>query len=173
MPQRGNTPIWTIEPLGKHHDRAAFSCEEEQLTDYLQKRASQDVQRFAAAVFVAVAPGSNQVLGYYSLSALSVALEAIPEEQAKLFARYPAVPVTLLGRLARDTTEKGTGLGEYLLMDALERSYRQSESIASSAVIVDAKSEQAAPFYVGYGFLPFPRSPRLLFLPMKTIAKLF
>jgi hypothetical protein len=58
-------------------------------------------------------------------------------------------------------------------MDALERSYRQSESIASSAVIVDAKSEQAAPFYVGYGFLPFPRSPRLLFLPMKTIAKLF
>jgi predicted N-acetyltransferase YhbS len=165
--------IWTIEPLGKHHDRAAFSCEEQQLTDYLQKRASQDVQRFAAVVFVAVANGSAQALGYYSLSALSVALDAIPEEQAKLFARYPAVPVTLLGRLARDISQKNKGLGEFLLMDALERAYRQSNSIASSAVIVDAKSERAASFYQDYGFLPFAETPQRLFLPMKTIAKLF
>ena len=150
-----------------------FSCEKEQLTGYLQKRASQDVQRYAAAVFVAVAPGSAQVLGYYSLSALSVALDAIPEVQAKLFARYPAVPVTRLGRLARDISQKNKGLGEFLLMDALERAYRQSETIASSAVIVDAKSERAAAFYRDYGFVPFPESPRRLFLPMKTIAKLF
>jgi hypothetical protein len=167
------TSAWKIEPLGKHHNRAAFSCEEPSLTDYLQKRASQDVQRFAAAVFVATHPGSAQVLGYYSLSALSVALDAIPEEQAKLFARYPAVPVTLLGRLARDITQKNSGLGEFLLMDALQRAYRQSDSIASSAVIVDAKSERAACFYQDYGFLLFPESPRRLFLPMKTIAKLF
>ncbi len=166
-------PTWTIEPLGKHHDRAEFSCEEVQLSDYLKKRASQDVQRFAAAVFVAADPDSTQVLGYYSLSALSVALEAIPEEQAKLFARYPAVPATLLGRLARDISQKNKGLGEFLLMDALERAYWQSDAIASSAVIVDAKSERAEAFYRDYGFLPFPDTPRRLFLPMKTIAKLF
>ena len=102
-----------------------------------------------------------------------MALDAIPEVQAKLFARYPAVPVTLLGRLARDISQKNKGLGEFLLMDALERAYRQSETIASSAVIVDAKSERAAAFYRDYGFVPFPESPRRLFLPMKTIAKLF
>lgn len=167
------TSTWTIEPLGKHHNRAAFSCEEPALTDYLQKRASQDVQRCAAAVFVATQPGSAQVLGYYSLSALSVALDAIAEDQAKLFAKYPAVPVTLLGRLARDISQKNKGLGEFLLMDALQRAYGLSDSIASSAVIVDAKGERAASFYQGYGFLPFPASPRRLFLPMKTIAKLF
>lgn len=167
------TSTWTIEPLGKHHNRAAFSCEEPSLTDYLQKRASQDVQRFAAAVFVAIQPGSTQVLGYYSLSALSVALDAIPDDQAKLFARYPAVPVTLLGRLARDISQKNKGLGEFLLIDALQRAHQQSASIASSAIIVDAKSERAASFYRDYGFLPFPDSPRRLFLPMKTIAKLF
>jgi predicted N-acetyltransferase YhbS len=164
---------WEIKPLGKHHDRAAFSCEEEQLTDYLQKRASQDVQRFAAAVFVATFPGSARVVGYYSLSALSVGLDAIPEDQARLFARYPAVPVTLLGRLARDISQKNKKLGEVLLMDALQRAYRQSHEIASSAVVVDAKSERAATYYANYGFLPFPNSARRLFLPMKTIAKLF
>lgn len=174
MASHATTPLaWVIEPLGKQHDRAAFSCEEPELTEYLQKRASQDIQRYAAAVFVATQPGDTQVLGYYSLSALSVALDAIPEEQAKHFARYPAVPVTLLGRLARDASEKKKGLGEFLLMDALQRAYRQSDSIASSAVIVDAKSERAAAFYQVYGFLPFPDSPRRLFLPMKTIAKLF
>lgn len=164
---------WSIEPLGKQHDRAAFSCEEAELTEYLQKRASQDVQRYAAAVFVATQPDGSRVLGFYSLSALSVSLEDVPEEQAKYFARYPAVPVTLLGRLARDVSQKSQGLGELLLMNALQRAYRQSGSTASSAVIVDAKSERAAAFYQGYGFLPFINSTRRLFLPMKTIAKLF
>ena len=173
MARNVSASVWAIEKLGKHHDRAAFSCEEENITDYLQTRASQDVQRFAAAGFVAVASGSAQVLGYYSLSALSVALDAIPEEQAKQFARYPAVPVTLLGRLARDISQKNKGLGEFLLVDALERAYRQSNEIASSAVIVDAKSERAASFYQSYGFLALPETPRRLFLPMKTIAKLF
>ena len=172
MSQHVSIANWTIEPLGKQHNRAAFSCEDGQLTDYLQKRASQDVQRFAAAVFVAVEPGNTPVLGYYSLSALSVALEAIPEDQAKLFARYPAVPVTLLGRLARDVTQTKKGMGEFLLMDALMRAYRQSNSIGSSAVIVDAKSERAAGFYRDFGFVPFPEFPRRLFLPMKTISKL-
>lgn len=171
MAPRVASPPWRIEPLG-NHDRAAFSCEEEPLTLYLQKMATQDIRRYAAAVFVAISSNSPQVLGYYTLSALSIALEAIPTEQAKMFARYPAVPVTLLGRLARDIRQKGTGLGEFLLMDALHRACHQSKSIASSAVIVDAKSDHAARFYQDYGFLRLPDSPNRLFLPMKTIEGL-
>lgn len=170
---------WTIEPLGKHHDRAAFSCEEVELTDYLQNRASQDVRRYAAAVFVATEPGSTRVIGYYSLSALSVGLDSIPAEQAKHLAKYPAVPVTLLGRLARDLGQKNKNMGEFLLMDALDRAYRQSHQIASSAVIVDAKGARAARFYETFGFSTIadspasPNSPLRLYLPMRTIAKLF
>lgn len=174
MAKHAATPsAWIIEPLGKQHDRAAFSCEDGELTDYLQKRASQDIRRYAAAVFVATEPGSSRIFGFYSLSALSIALDAIPDTQAKHFARYPSVPVTLLGRLARDVREKNKGLGEFLLMDALQRANRQSGSITSSAVVVDAKSERAAAFYQAYGFLTFQDSARRLFLPMKTMSKLF
>jgi hypothetical protein len=47
-------PPFVIEPLGSHHDRAAFSCGDDALDAYLQQRASQDIRRHVAQVFVAV-----------------------------------------------------------------------------------------------------------------------
>ena len=45
--------------------------------------------------------------------------------------------------------------------------------VASSAVVVDAKDDRARSFYERYGFRAFPDYPRRLFLPMKTIRRLF
>ena len=51
--------------------------------------------------------------------------------------------VVLLGRLARDIKVKGTGLREFLLMDALFRSYKLStESIGALAVVVDSMNDR-------------------------------
>ena len=58
-------------------------------------------------------------------------------------------------------------------MDALKRCLSGSEQVASAAVIVDAKDEEALTFYKKYGFLELPKIPRRLFLPMATIEKLF
>jgi ribosomal protein S18 acetylase RimI-like enzyme len=58
-------------------------------------------------------------------------------------------------------------------MDALHRALQSSEQIASAAVVVDAKDEQAVAFYRKYGFIDFPKIERRLFLPMGTIAQLF
>ncbi|HEY0796831.1 MAG TPA: hypothetical protein VGD64_13750 [Acidisarcina sp.] len=44
---------------------------------------------------------------------------------------------------------------------------------AAYALVVDAKHEQAAAFYQHHGFLPFASQPRMLFLPLATVAKLF
>ena len=43
-----------IEPLGKQHGRAAFSCGQPALDDWFRRRASQDEKRNIARVFVAV-----------------------------------------------------------------------------------------------------------------------
>ncbi len=59
------------------------------------------------------------------------------------------------------------------MMEALRRSLEQSRAIASMAVIVDAKDEEARNFYVKYGFIELPDNPHRLFLPMKTIAAMF
>ena len=83
---------------------------------------------------------SNAVLGYYTLSALSVDIGAWPEDVARKLPKYPAVPATLLGRLAVDTRLRGKGMGEHLLMDALRRAFEASRDVASVAVIVDAKN---------------------------------
>lgn len=77
-----------------------------------------------------------------------------------------------MGRLARDISAKGTGLGEYLLLDALFRSYKLSnESIGAMAVVVDPIIERAVLFYRKYGFEQLPDSEKM-FLPKKVTGQL-
>lgn len=163
---------YVFEPLG-NHDRAAFSCGKEALDRYIREQASQDVKRRLAAVFVLVArQESRKVIAYYSLSNREIKLDQLPPEIAKKAGKYNRVPVTLLGRMAVDTAYKGKRLGELVLLDALHRSLQASQLVASFAVFVDAKDEDAARFYRKYAFLELPEDGLKLFLPMRTIERL-
>jgi GNAT superfamily N-acetyltransferase len=159
-----------FEPLASHHDRAAFACGSALLDGYLQTRARQDVKRLAAAAFVMV-PSSQrtQIAGYYTLSAGSIGLDEIPAVVADKMARYPAVPVTLLGRLARDLRFPGTG--GFLLTHALTRAYQSSSQVAAVGVVVDAIDDPAIRFYRKFEFQPLPNRPNRLFLSMQTIEQ--
>lgn len=162
----------TVEPLGRQHDRAAFRCGVELLDRYLRQQARQDADRRVAAPFVATESPETRVLGYYTLSASVLTLADIPDDLACKLPRYPQLPVTLLGRLAVDRSTRGQGLGEHLLLDALSRSLAHAGQIAAMAVVVDAKDADAARFYGHYGFMSLQISPRRLFVPMTTVAKL-
>jgi predicted GNAT family N-acyltransferase len=161
----------TFEPLGAH-DRAAFACGNEALDNYLKKQASQDAKKKVAVVYVAT-PDGKTILGYYTLSQYSVQFDDIPVEISKKFPKYPAVPATLLGRLARHSSTRGQGVGELLLLDALYRALTMSAQIASAAIVTDAKDQNAADFYKKYGFIELPKTERRLFLPMASISALF
>lgn len=171
----GTTPPFpfTVEPLGKHHNRAAFTSGSDALDRYLQHQAGQEARRHIAVTFVLVDPQSQAIAGYYTLSATSIRLGELPQEIAAKLPRYPLVPATLLGRLAIASDYQGKGLGAFLLMDALHRSVTQSQVIASMAVVVEAKDDRACCFYERYGFIRFPEHPSRLFLPMRTIIGLF
>ena len=164
-------PRLVVEPLGAHHDRAAFSCGEPALDGYLQRQASQDIRRRVAQVFVAVGDAPEKIAGYYSLSAASFEKDQLPPALAKRLPHYP-VPAAVLGRLAIDRAQQGRGLGEILLVDAIRRVVRASATIAVYAIIVDAKTERAQAFYERYGFRTFASEPRRLFLPLETFEKL-
>ena len=172
MPRSEAAPPLRFEPLGPAHDRANFSCGVPVLDDYLQKQSGQDVRRRVAVTFGATTDGKT-VVGYYTLSQFSVELGALPEALARRLPKYPFVPATLIGRLAVSTAFRGQGIGEMLLMDALHRSLAGSRQIASAAVIVDAKDENAAAFYRKYGFLELPNIPSRLFLPLASVEALF
>ena len=161
-----------IEPLGKNHDRAAFSCGKESLDRYLKTQAGQAVGKNLAAVFILTSDG-KRIAGYYTLSSYAVQLDEIPEEIGKKLTRMREIPATLLGRLARSAEFRGLGIGGVLLANALKRALQNSAQVASWAVIVEAIDEEAAEFYKHYGFIPFPNQPSRLFLPMNSIQKMF
>lgn len=162
----------TVEPLGRQHDRTAFHCSAEALDRYLKRQARQDAEKRVAAPFVAVSQPDTRVLGYYTLSASVLTLADLPDDLARKLPRYPQLPVTLLGRLAVDQSARGIGLGEHLLLDALNRSLTHADQIAAMAVVVDAKNEATAAFYRHYGFAPLQARPSRLFLPMRLVAQL-
>ena len=116
----------------------------------------------------------NRIAGYYTLSSDNIHVDDIPAELVKQLnlPRYPVIGATLIGRLARDLAFRGQGIGELLLADALKRALGMSKNIASAAVVVDAKDEQAHCFYSEFGFIAFPETVSRLFMPMETIEKL-
>ena len=106
MGQGKDKPSYSIEPLGKQHDRAAFSRGKEALDRYIKERASQDATRHYSASFVLVEKGEHTVLGYYTLSSFGIELEDLPEKIISKLPRYPVVPATLLARLAVDKNHR-------------------------------------------------------------------
>lgn len=160
------------EPLSQHHDRRDFRCGAPELDDYIRRRAGQDVRRRAAAVFVLCPLDQpNRIAGYYTLSSASIVLRDLPDDFVKRLPRYPHVPAVLIGRLARDTEFPGTG--KLLLTDALLRALRHSAEIAATVVLVDAKDDHAKDFYSHFGFATLGAKSQRMFLPMKTVEKMF
>jgi GNAT superfamily N-acetyltransferase len=162
--------VLRVEVLGARHDRSAFESGVEPLDRYFRVQAGQDARKNMAAPFVLMLP-DGAIGGYYTLSATSVNLAELPVKMTRKLPRYPLVPATLLGRLAVDRRHQGKGYGRFLLADALFRSLRSE--IASFAVIVDAKDDNARRFYERESFLPLPDQPMKLFRPMADIERLF
>lgn len=163
---------YLTELLHSGHLKSQFDCGQPLLTQYLRRQAGQDMKRQLAACFV-ICNERGEVKGYYTLSSAGIERKFLPEELRKKFPpSYQNLPVTLLGRLARDLNYPGERLGELLLIDALKRSYEASLQIGSIAVIVDPIDDAARKFYLRYGFIGLPDSGKM-FLPMKTIGKLF
>ena len=161
-----------VERLGTQHDRAAFSCGVPDLDAYLHRQAGQDAKRKVAAPFVLV-DQTGQILGYYTLSAYSILLKDLPEQTARKVPKYPILPSTLLGRLAISLEHQRQKLGQFLLMDALRRSLKNTSEVASVGVVVDAYNDAAQSFYRRHEFIPFSEHPNRLFISMRTIEKVF
>lgn len=163
---------FVISPLSDRHQRQGFRCGNGSLDEYLQRYASQDKKRNVSRIFVA-APAENpdMTVGYYSLSAGGIGAESLPAEYSRRLPRYP-VPVAILGRLAVSVDCQKQGIGSLLLVDALRRVMQASQTLAVFAVVVDAIDDRAYAYYRQFGFIPLPRQPQRLFLPLETIVGL-
>lgn len=162
-------PLSQVEPLNRTHDLSYFDCgTHESLNLWLRKFALQNEANDSARTYVV--HRAKVVVGYYSISAGSIARESATLRSAQGLARHP-VPIALLGRLAVHREEQGLGLGRALLKDALLRVERAADILGIRAVLVHAIDREARAFYEQFDFEPCPGDELHLMLLMKDLRR--
>lgn len=150
------------------HDRAAFSCGQDELDDFLKTKAAKHQGQRVSRTFVLTDDAEpRRILGFYTLSNCHIARENLTPEEAKLLPRHP-VPAVLLARLAIAADQQRNGHGRRLLMDALKRTAVISKESGVYALVVDAKDDQAKTYYEKHGFVPIANRPMMRYLPLET-----
>ena len=157
--------------ITRDHGIEGFDCGKLSLNDWLKTRALDNEGR-ASRTYVVVeraSPPAGQVVGYYTLATGGVALSEI---RGKYRHNLPnPVPVIVLGRLAVDHRHHGFGIGPAMLREAMQRTLDISQAAGARMLMVHAIDDDAAAFYLRYGFHVFPTGSRTMFLPVETIAE--
>lgn len=159
-----------IEQLTKSHDKSAFDCGEPALNDYIQRYASQNVKNDSARVYVAVTPESSRVCGYFTLSAGRINLADFPARESRGWPQH--VPSVHLGRLAVDQDFQGQGLGDYLMIAAIEVTLETAEKVDVAALELWAINDDLLKFYARYRLLSLLDDAHRLYLPLREARKL-
>ena len=159
-----------VESLSRDHETAGFDCGSGAQTTWLRRHALQAHQSDTARVYVVCGTGTRRVVGYYALTAGSVAHDGVPPRTIKGLGRYP-IPVILLTRLGVDVAEQGRGLGSALVRDALLQTAAIADRVGVRALLIHAETPEAAEFYrrIDPGFEPSPTDPLHLVLLMKDL----
>lgn len=161
------------------HDRASFDSGEQELNVFLQTFALKHMKAGISRTMVLPAEiclmnQKKPICAFYSVAPSTISRESLPESLAKKLPQYP-IPVFLLAQLAVHSDYHGRGLGKVALIKALEYLVNVLPHLPAYAVVVDCLNERAEAFYRQYGFeLLCVHNDRVrLFLPMKTVQKLF
>jgi GNAT superfamily N-acetyltransferase len=107
------------------------------------------------------------ILGHYTLSRASIEFRRAPAVENRGLNRYE-IPVYRLGRLAVDRSMQGRELGGRLLLRASERCITVAQEVGGVALLIDAKSDDAAKWYESYGALRLLDAPPSLVLPFSV-----
>ncbi|MCW9733304.1 GNAT family N-acetyltransferase [Avibacterium sp. 20-15] len=124
-----------------------------------------------AKCFVLIDEKQSNIIGYYTLSALSVSVSDIPQERVKGIP-YPNIPGVLIGRLAIADYFQKQGYGKFLVVDAMYKI--KNTNVGAAILVVEAKDDNAFLFYKKLGFIEFKDleiKHRKLFYPLTKIIK--
>lgn len=158
-----------VLPLTGSHDRQGFDCGRQELNDWLRQIARQHQDKGLSKTFVAIREEApDRICAYCALTLAELESRHLPAAWRKKLPRR--IPGVRLGRLAVDKTFQGKGLGELLLVDALTRAQRIFIEAGGIGLFVDAIDEQAAAYYLRFGFAEAPDNPLLLFLPTASLG---
>lgn len=157
---------YRLLPLSPDLPIAEFSCGDAAIDAYFHRQALPEQALGYSAVTVAVDPAaSNAVIGYFTLSPISLRLsDGVLTAMGLAEAPYTSVGGYLLGRLGMATEYQGQGIGAALVMSAVAGARRGRAEYGGLFLAVDAKTDQLVKWYTSLGFRPLARPPRRLVL---------
>jgi ribosomal protein S18 acetylase RimI-like enzyme len=164
--------VYKIELLAKLHDRERFDCGSEPLNTYLKQTTRQHAARGISQTFVMVDEAATEpmpILGFFALNICQVKAESLSAEDAKKLPRN--VSGVRLGRLAVAKDYQRQGIGQKLLIGAMEKFLEIFNRAGGIGLFVDAKDAEAKRYYEQFGFVSLPTNQLELLLPLKTIQE--
>jgi len=169
--------IVDIEPFNpKRHDRAAFSCGVARIDNYLKRTAKKHQKDGFVRLYAAVRPGRTKVLGYYAINAHAIEAKELPADLTHKAPKHGNLPAAYLSIIGVDSCVQGQGLGQVLMVDALERLAALSRQIGLAVVILDVLDDggktamnRRRRFYERMGFQAMPGRAQRMFIQIKTI----
>lgn len=156
-------------PIEATDNTTDFDSGQESLDRYLADRALTNHLADLGRCYVCIDGDTERVLGYYTLSAVAVEHADLP---GKVRRNAPnPVPAVLMGRLAIDTKAQGSGLGRFLVRDAILSTLAAADRIGVRILLVHALHEQAATFYEKLGFRRSPTDTLHLYLLLADVRR--
>lgn len=156
------------EPISADHDSSRFDCGEPSLNEWLRRRAVSNMILGASRTYVACAQNSRRISGYYALSMGQIANADATGPMRRNMPNH--IPAVVMGRLAVDAEAQGTGLGAFLLSDAVGRAMAATTYVSARLFLVHALSPEAEAFYLRHGFMRLPVETPTLALDLVKYA---
>lgn len=126
-----------------------FKNEAEPLVEFLINRALPESLAEMSKTHLLVKNDLSKIMGFFTLSTVSL-------ERADLSLTkkppYRYVPGILIGRLGREESAKGQGIGDLLMEEIFRLVINASNDFGIKVIITDAKSDLAKIFYSDFGF---------------------
>lgn len=133
-----------VVPLAGVHDATRLASGAPELDAWLAEQAATAQARDSARVYVVTAEDGVTVVAYSALLVTSVARGDVPSGAA---GGLRAIPTVLIGKLAVDAAQKGTGLGALLLGHAARTALEVRDRAAARLLVAHARDVAALDWY--------------------------
>lgn len=162
-------PLSPPQALDASHVLEGFDCGKISLNDWLLRHARQAQASGSAKTYVVAE--DHRLVGYYSLTVGQIDTLEAPDRVRKGMGAYP-IPVVILARLAVSAQDHGRGIGIGMLQDAIRRTVGIAEQAGVRALLTHPLDEDAARFYLRFGFEASPVQGQQLLLLLKDARRL-
>ncbi len=161
-----------FEELTRSHNRAGFDCGVQALNDFLHNLAHQNLKKGLSRTFVLISEDiPEKILSFYTLSIFEVSARKLPQRFSKKYKGH--LPAVKIARLAVVKALQNQGFGKHMIINAIRRAVAISKHAGIIGLFVDAKNEDIKKYYLKFGFIPLPDHALELFLPLKTLQKMY